>query len=220
MNRSFESFPFPALKAVMAVAIVACSALTDARASDKKVPLATEAKVLRFSPTLKPGTILARPDTDQVELSDGRRLRVGDVRRLTATAQRMRSATGNRLPAALKIAPAATGRRVANAADLAEALKRPDSETVVLPSGRRATVAQLRFVQPYVEKRLGRKLSAAGSQRPALTGPAVKVTAQSDFKDILQRPAGTVLESPDGTRITVGELKQALAGDGKPAVRR
>lgn len=220
MDRIFRVFPCTLLKALAIGAIAAGSQAAVAQVGAGKAPVAASASVLRIGPTLKPGAILARPDTDLVELSDGRRMRVGDLRRLTATAQRMRSATGNRLPAALKVQPAATGRRVADAKDLAEALKRPDSETVVLPSGRRATVAQLRFVQPYVEKRLGHKLGVATVKRPDLSGSAIKVSAASDFKDILQRPAATVLESPDGTRITVGELKQALAGDGKPAARR
>jgi len=140
-------------------------------------------------------------------------MRLGDVRRLTATAQKMRSAApGSRLPAALKMKPAATGIRVNNAADLAAALKRSDNETVQLPSGRLATVGQIKLVQPLVEKRLGRKLTAVPS-RPNLAGPAIKIsksTTKDEWKGIFQKPDSTVLESPNGTRITVGELKQAL----------
>jgi hypothetical protein len=48
-------------------------------------------------------------------------------------------------------------------------------------------------------------------QRPDLSGAAIKVDANSDWKALLQRPDQTVLESPNGTRITVGELKKTLA---------
>ena len=117
------------------------------------------------------------------------------------------------MPAALKIKPAATGTRINNAADLAAALKRPGNETVQLPSGRLATVGQIKFLQPEVEKRLGRKLNAL-PQRPNLSGPAIKITkgtTKSEWVDILHKDPGTVLENPKGTRITVGELKAYLA---------
>jgi len=171
---------------------------------------ATTPGIVKFHKNMSPGTLAARPDTDLLELSDGSRVRLGDIRRLTAAARKMRAARGNRLPAALTAKPAATGTPLKSSADLAAALKRPDTDTVVLPSGRRVTVGMIRLVQPQAEKRLGRSLGATAS-RPNLAGQAVKVTAKSDWKDLLQRPDGTVLEAPNGTRITVGELKQSLA---------
>lgn len=181
---------------------------------------ATGANIVRFDPALSSAAILARPDTDMVELPNGRRIRVADIRRLSGHAQRMQAPAGSRSPAALRALPAASGTRVGDAAELAAALKRGDSETVTLPSGRRATVAQIRFVQAHVEKKIGRSLAVVEASRPSLSGAAIKVTAQSDFKDILQKPAATVLEAPDGTRITVGELRQALAQDGAVPGRR
>jgi hypothetical protein len=166
--------------------------------------------IVKFSPNLSAAALAKRPDTDLVELSDGRRIRLGDVRRLTAAAKKMRAAKKDRLPAALRAKPAPTGTPLRNAEDLAAALKRADNETVVLPSGRRTTVGMIRLVQPQLEKRLGRPL-AGTAMRPNLSGPAVRVTAGSDWKDLLQRPDGTVLEAPNGTRITVGELKESFA---------
>ena len=170
------------------------------------------ARVLKFSPTMPPEALKGRADGDLVELSDGRRIRIGDVRRLTAAAQKMRTASGDRRPQALLAAPAASGRHVANAGDLATALKGSDHETVQLPSGRRITVGQIKLVQPQIEKQLGHRLEAAAPRREP-TGPATKVGANADWKSILQKPDRTVLEAPDGTRITVGELKQALASE-------
>jgi hypothetical protein len=178
-------------------------------AQDAQKTAAADPRVLKLDPTVSRSAVLARPDSDVVEFSDGRRMRVGELRRLEAWGKRARSTAGHQLPAALRAKPAPTGRQVDNAAGLVEALKRPDSETVRLPSGRLATLGQIKFVMPKVEESLGRPLSAA-SKRPNLSGPALKVTAQSDWKEILQRPNNTVLEAPDGQRITVGELKQAL----------
>ena len=177
-----------------------------------------EPDIVKRTPNMRMTDLAGRSDTDLVELSDGRRVRVGDLRRLQAVQQKMRAAVpGSRLPAAFKIKPAATGTRMNNAADLAAALKRPDNETVQLPSGRLATVGQIKLVQPLVEKRLGHKLDAA-SLRPNLSGPAIKVSrsaSKDEWKGILQKPDNTVLESPNGTRITVGELKQSLSSSGK-----
>jgi hypothetical protein len=97
-------------------------------------------------------------------------------------------------------------------ADLTAALKRPDSDTVQMPSGRLATVGQIRFIQPIVEKRLGYKLTTL-LQQPSPTAPATRVDASTtvaQWKEILQKPDSTVVESPQGKRITVGELKQAV----------
>jgi hypothetical protein len=172
-----------------------------------------EAGVVKYTPNMRMTDLAGRPDTDHVEFSGGRRVSVGDLRRLTATAQQMRAAApGSRLPATLKIKPAATGTRINNASDLAAALKRSDNETVQFPSGRLATVGQVKLLQPLVEKQLGRKLTAA-PLRPNLAGPAIKVsqsTTKDEWKGILQKPDSTVIESPSGKRITVGELKQTL----------
>jgi hypothetical protein len=167
--------------------------------------------VVKYSSGMPASVLAKRPDTDLVELSNGRRIRLGDIRRLKAAAARIRAtAPGSKLPKAFRIKPAATGTRLANSADLSAALKRSDNETVVLPSGRRTTVGMIRLLQPEVEKRLGRPLSAAATPL-ALSGPAIHVNAKSDWKTILGKPDGTVLEAPNGKRITVGELKQALA---------
>jgi len=98
-----------------------------------------------------------------------------------------------------------------NGRDLCGILNRPDSDTVQLPSGRLATVGQIKFVQPYVEKRLG-KTFASLPQGPDLSGAAVKISAattKDQWKALFQND-NTVLESPNGRRIAVGELKEGL----------
>jgi hypothetical protein len=162
--------------------------------------------IVRFTPGMTMSTLAGRRDTDLVELSSGRRVRVAELRRLDAWGKRARSATERPIPAALQARPASSGRLVENAGDLAEALKGADGETIQLPNGQRATVGQVKFLRPLIEQRLGRPISDV-PQRPKLSGPARKVTADANWKEILQQPDGTVLESPDGTRITVGELK-------------
>lgn len=180
-------------------------------------------QTLRFTGVEKPGFLNAESDGVRVELQDGRRLKVGDIRRLTTLTRKAREATpGSRMPQALKLKPAAQGTPVRNADDIAAALERPDGDTLQLPSGKTMTVGLLKLVREDVERRLGRSLTA-GKVRPDLSGPAVKVQSGTDWKNILQRPDDTVLESPGGKRITVGELKQVLAATGStpaPPVRK
>lgn len=166
--------------------------------------------VLEFRSDLRPGMILALPDTNRVRLSDGRMLAVGDVRRLTAVAKRLRTPGSNPLPAALTRKPAAKGVPLRTSADLAAALERGDEETVQLPSGRLLTVGMLRLLQPEIEDRIGRPLSAT-RDTTATTGKAVRVGAKTDWAEILSLPDDALLEAPDGTRITVADLNRALA---------
>lgn len=205
------------LLAVCLAMMAGVCALPISRSFAADVAEATKPGIVKFKRNMSTNALAGRPDTDVLELSDGSRVRLGDLRRLTAAARKMRTARRGSLPAALTAKPAATGTPLKNSADLASALKRPDTDTVVLPSGRRVTVGMIRLVQSQTEKRLGRPLGAPAG-RPNLSGQAVKVTAKSDWKDLLQRPDGTVLEAPNGTRITVGELKQSLAVS-KPARR-
>jgi hypothetical protein len=172
-----------------------------------------EPGIVKYTPNMTVKSLAGQPDTDLVELKNGRRVSVGDLRRLDVAAQKMRAPKVDRMPAVLKVKPAATGIKINNAADLAAAFKLPDNATVKLPSGRLATVGQIKLVQPLVEKRIGHSLTMV-VQRPNLSGPSIKITkgtTRAQWEDILKKPDNTVLESPNGKRITVGEAKQYLA---------
>lgn len=181
-------------------------------------PVSAAGETLKMGPGLKLSSLAAHPDSDLIELSDGKRVRLGDLRRVEQASRKLRGASAGTPPAGLQFKPGAGGTRIEDAVGLAEALKRPDSETLVLPSGRLITVGQLRFVLPRLEMRLGRPLEAL-TKRPQLSGQALKVDDKSDWSAILKKPDHTLLESPLGKRITVGELKQAIR-DGKLPLHR
>lgn len=174
----------------------------------------TSAHLIPWQTGMRITSLAGRPDSDVVVFKNKRRMRVGDLRRLNAAAQQMRGAAPARaLPPGLKARPAATGTPVANAADLAAALKRGGTDTLELPSGKTLTAAQLRFLQPEVEKKLGHRLDAV-PPRPVLTGPAIKVpkgVSRAEWQKLLQKPDNTILESPSGKRVTVGEIRQQLS---------
>ena len=203
----------------LAVALGAIGFHGAARAAN---PVAAPAgvTVIKFAPNMPAAALASRSDSDLIELSDGRRLRLGDVRKLSAALQKMRTAPKMALPPALRAKPAASGTPVRNSTDIAESLKRSDQETLQLSSGRRLTVGQLKLLQPQIEKERGRSLAAA-ARGPSRSGPAIKVGPKADWKSLLQKPEGTVLEAPDGARITVGEIRQALReATPAPAARR
>ena len=170
--------------------------------------IAAQSSVVKYSPGMQLNGLANRPDSDLVQFSDGRSMRLGDLRRLEQLRPRLRAGSAPKIPRQLQFQPAATGAPVRDAGDLAAALKRPDSDTVVLPSGRLATVGQIRFLQPMLEKKLGRSLTAAGSGK---TIQVSKSTNRQQWQSIKNMPGDTVLVSPSGKRITVEALKEYLA---------
>jgi hypothetical protein len=179
----------------------------------KPAPATPQPMVVKFKPGITMQSLAARADTDVVELSNGRRVSVKALRTLSSLQKKMRAAVpGSKRPAALKMKPAAKGKLLKTNADLQAALKGPDNETVQLPSGKLVTVGQIKFLQPYVEKQLGHKIAVV-SGRPNLTGSAIRITGnekKADWLEILKKPDSTILESPEGTRITLGELKKVM----------
>jgi hypothetical protein len=181
----------------------------------------TAPKIIKVTPGLKADALAGRPDTDIIEFSNGQRMSLGSLHRLRLAVQKMHGSTVNMMPAALHIKPDGNNIKVHIKAgpDIATALKLPDSNTVRFPSGRVATVAQIKFVQPYVEKKLGRKLTDI-PQRPNLSGPTIKFKANMTKEeqkaqmmtvfDAKKTPDSTVIESPNGVRVSVGELKAEM----------
>jgi hypothetical protein len=192
-----------------------------AQSGAAKPASAPNADIIKHTQNMKLKSLADRPDTDIVEFKNGRHISLGDLRRLDASVQKMRAPRVDKMPAVLKVKPNANNvkMRMNSASDLASALKLSDNETVQLPSGRLATVGQIKLVQPLVEKRLGHSLASL-LQRSNLSGPAIKITSattKDQWIDIWNKPDATVLEAPDGQRFTVGEAKQYMASKFKTA---
>ncbi|MCP5165594.1 MAG: hypothetical protein H6990_11125 [Pseudomonadales bacterium] len=212
----------PGITLIASPTLLAGQAVTTATSA---APAPAAATVLQWKPGMSLNSLTGRLDSDFVEFNANSRMRVGDLRRLDAAAKRMRAASSTPAPpSGLREPPASGGERVNNASELAAALRRNGDDRIQLPSGENLTVDQLRFLKPEVEQRLGRKLSAE-PRAPALSGPALKVPrgiSAEEWRKLLQKPDSTVLESPSGKRVTVGEIKQLLAdsGDRRTAVDR
>jgi hypothetical protein len=159
-----------------------------------------------------------RPDADMVQFSNGRKMEIGTLRRLQAIAQKMKAphTTTHAISLdVLKEKPVASTRtkNLISSGDLALVLKGANSDTFRLPSGRVVNVAQLKVLQPFIERKIGRPLSTL-TQRPDLSGKAIPVgknTSQAQLSALTKLPDNTVLESPQGIRVTLGEARQYLA---------
>ena len=204
---------------VLAVLFLAAAAVFQMPASHAEQSGAISIPIMKITPQTPANALKSLADDDLVELPSGRKIVMRDIRMLSHKMQKIKTATpiGKPIRQVFQVQPALSGIALKNRADLVSALSRPDTDTVQLPSGRRLTVEQLRFLQPYVEKRLGRKLTSL--EPPKLKGTAIKIQSTADknyWRNILQKPDDTVIESPDGTRITVGDLKAALSSTKTP----
>ena len=153
-------------------------------------------------------------DSDTVELQNGRRLKVGTIRKFSSLSGKLKAArpTYPVMPQAVKKKAPGTGIRVANVAELSNKLQASDDTTIEFPSGRTYTVAQLRFLQPFLEVQLGKKMNQPLHQQHH-KGKVVQLKNTPDrsyWKSIFTMADSTVLETPQGTRFTVGELKQFI----------
>lgn len=168
------------------------------------------ARVVRLPPNVRMQDLSAlRPD-QVIETPSGRRLNVGRFRAIQQAVESARQRTSRPRPQAFPIlapTPRLAPVPLRPHESAAEILARPPDQVVRLADGRTATVAQLRAIAPYVQQRYGVKLA---STRAPPQGPALKIRSVADLKSLPRNAADdTVLETPSGKRITLGELKAA-----------
>ena len=146
------------------------------------------------------------PETTPIALPNGTVLSTADFNRLSRIGEALRKHKKKDLPKGLTQKPKKRGISINNSEDLKKALKRKDKETLVLPSGEHMTVGLLKLLEPQIERQLGRSLTETGDH-----AKTVKVGKKTDWKSVLQMPDDTILQAPNGTKITVIQLKASLA---------
>jgi len=177
--------------------------------------LSSNTNIIKYVPHMTTQSLAGRPDSDVIEFSNGKTMTVGRLRQWEAFAAKLRAPRVDKTPAAFKVRPNPGNIKMNlnNLSDLASAIKLSNDATVKLPSGKVTTVGIIKLFQPYIEKKLGRKLSEV-QIRPNLSGPAIQVskaTPVSEWKNISKMSDNTVLEFSNGFRFTIGELRQKLA---------
>lgn len=182
---------------------VAAQKITPAHTSTASQPT-----IIKYTKNLTVQHLNTRPDSDLVELSNGTRVRLGEMRRLDSLSRQLKAIPDHHINPARTQKPAATARLTINSAPtLTAALKLKDTETIQMPSGKRYTVAQFKIALQAVEKRL----FLQPRLRSLPPGSLIKVDAKTDWKAVLSGPETTILQSPNGSRITVAELRKSLA---------
>jgi len=172
------------------------------------------APVMMLTPSTPRSKLAGLKNNDVVELQNGRRLKVGTLRKFSSLARKLKAAraTYPAMPAAVKKQPASTGLKITRMAELSKSLEKSADTTIQFPSGRSYTVTQLRFLRPFLEVELGKKMNQSWAQS-RYQGKAIQLKNRTDdnyWKSILTQPEETVLETPQGGRFTVGELKSFI----------
>lgn len=100
--------------------------------------------------------------------------------------------------------------------DLKNIAKRPDSDVLQLPDGRKLTVGDLKKLSAIQQKRTGKSLlDMQSATRPSWEGPAIRVNSREELAKLGDKPDSTVLETRTGKRITLGELRAHAKAQGK-----
>ena len=167
--------------------------------------------VVRVTRAMRADQIQNLRDDQTIETPSGHRMSVGTLRRLQAAFANARSRHQQRRGASLALQRPASSQGAPRrpGENLTQLLARPDSDVIRLRSGGSMSVAQLRIVAAYLQKH-GRLRPEAGA-RPNLSGPATRVASLAELKSLFASgPDSLVLESPKGTRITLGELRKVM----------
>ena len=175
---------------------------------------ADNGQVLKITANTSRALLRSLPENTVVDLSNGKQIKMRVIRKATALSLKLKQshAAGLHPSFKLKFKPASQGIKVHSLSEIRSALELKESETIQLPSGRLLTVEMLKLIQPELERRLGKKLSDF-SKRPLLSGKTIQVRRNGNKKyweNIFNKPDDTVLESPGGKRITVGDLKKYI----------
>ncbi|MGA7991889.1 MAG: hypothetical protein WCC53_10690 [Thermoanaerobaculia bacterium] len=109
-------------------------------------------------------------------------------------------------PAARAVAPGVV--RIGPNTRSADIAALPPSQVLEFSSGKRLTVADVRSLAPLAARL--RSMTGRGVLRQPLTGPTLRVTRQTERRQLETAPDATVLVAPDGRKITAGQFKAVL----------
>jgi hypothetical protein len=178
------------------------------------------AQIIRIAPGFHRTDLSALRDDQMIETPSGNRVAVRKLRFIQQAVAQARAKTAVKRQGAFKILPPtfASCVKPAPGETAAQILARPPTDIICTPSGRSVSVAQLRLIAPTVQQRpqmrsLQRVFSAPG--------PAIQILSRDDLRaqfhtNLKNAPDSTVLASPKGTRVTIGQLKALLKANAPP----
>lgn len=165
---------------------------------------------VEITPAMSLAQIRELPATTVVRLPNGREMTAANYNRMADTFIAIRKAGLDRAPppkSAFSRTKGPAQVQLRPGMDLRTLVMRPDTDVVQLPTGEKFTVGDLKRLSAIEKARTGRGLLDAPGPRPGLAGPSIKITPGFDAAKLAGKPDSTVLETPAGQRITLGELR-------------
>jgi len=171
------------------------------------------AQVVRIAPGFRAVDMSSLRDDQMIETPSGNRVAVRKMRLIQQAVIQARARTATLRPGPFIILPPifAPCTKPAPGETSAQILARPPSDIICTPSGNGVSVAQLRLIAPYAQQRRQMRVI----RPPALSGPVIQISSRQDMRvqfhtNLRNAPDSTVLVSPKGTRVTIGQLKALL----------
>lgn len=167
---------------------------------------------VQITPALRLSDIRALPDSTTVRLASGREMSAGRYKQLVDAFSAIRTAGLDRKPdpkLALSRTQGPAQVQLRPGADLQAIARLPEAHVVQLPTGEKFTVGDLKRLSALQKVTTGRSLlePQPAARRPSLQGPAVRATADMSLLKLADKPDSTIIEAPNGTRVTLGELR-------------
>lgn len=171
---------------------------------------------MRITNATNLASLRALPPTAKVQLPSGRQIDASRFNSQVDMLRRAQQRSVSRGGVDLSIRPAqgAATMKITNAAGLAAALARPNSDVVELPNGAKLSVGDLRKLGALAQREKGRnpldaaKVNVSAAARASAIAP-IKVRNRQDLIALKGKPDATVVEAPNGARITLGDIRAA-----------
>lgn len=188
-----------------------------ALAIDKVAAPALTNEQFEVTKKTKLSEIRALPDNKPVRMTNGR---VIPAKNLKAFADMLKSAKTKSAPvrATEKFSPAqgAAQIQLTKGSNLHLLKTRSNSEVIQLPSGRKMTVGDFKKMDQIAIAMTGQSITSRQTAPPTGSGTPIKIKSKKDFETFSGKPDSTILESPSGKKITLGELRAYAKKNNKP----
>lgn len=206
----------PPSPAIAPAAVAAPAAKSAATATTAPIALSTD--TMKFVPgKISLAQVRALPAGAMIELNNGRKVKASQF---VATADALKGLSGK--PAKLKrmdftfTRPVAVAQLKLNSTNRATARAMAPNTVLELPNGLKMTSAELKQLDTLEARTNIRQMLIAQAGPAAAANkyagrPAIKLRTKADIEQLKGKPDSTIVEAPDGSRSTLGELKAALA---------
>lgn len=199
---------------VKAFSIVTLLFLSRAFAVDKVAPSAEQFEVTKKT---KISQIRELPDDKLVRMSNGKTIRAGNLKAFADLIKNARAKGTFVKPAEKFVNPQGIAQiQVAKGTNLHTLKTRGNSEVIQLPSGRKMTVGDFKKMDQIAIAMTGKSITDRQAPPPKSSGPAIKIKSAKDLEALASKPDSTLLESPFGKKITLGELRAYAKKNNKP----